>query len=81
MAGGGVRPDNVQQIARESGVCEFHAALRHPVPSRMRHQVRTLHLGDAASSEYVRYLVRSEDVRSLQEAMLAGGKPASLVRG
>lgn len=81
MAGGGVRPGNVQQIARESGVCEFHAALRHATPSPVQHQVRTMHLGSAASEEYVRYIVRPEDVRSLQQAMLACGEPASLVVG
>ncbi len=79
MAGGGVRPGNVQQIARESGVCEFHAALRHAVPSRVQHQVRTVHLGDAGADEYVRYIVRSEDVRSLREAVLACGEPVSLL--
>ena len=81
MAGGGVRPSNVQQIAQESGVCEFHAALRHPVPSPVQHQVRTVHLGDADSDEYVRYIVRSEDVRLLQDAVLICGEPARLVTG
>ena len=79
MAGGGVRPGNVQQIAREGGVCEFHAALRYAVPSPVQHQVRTMHLGDAALDEYVRYIVRAEDVRSLGDAVLACGEPASLV--
>ena len=81
MAGGGIRPGNVQQIARESGVCEFHAALRHAVPSPVQNQVRTMHLGDAALDEYVRYIVRPADVRSLREAMLACEEPASLLRG
>ena len=79
MAGGGVRPGNVQQIARESGVCEFHAALRYAVPSPVQYRVRTVHLGDSASDEYMRYIVRLEDVRALQGAMLACEEPVSLV--
>ena len=79
MAGGGVRPGNVQEIARESGVCEFHAALRHAVPSPVQHQVRTVHLGSAGSEEYVRHIVRAEDVRSLKQSMLRCGEPASMV--
>ncbi len=79
MAGGGIRPGNVQQIARESGVSEFHAALRYAVPSPVQYQARTMHLGDAASDEYTRYIVRPEDVRALQQAILTCREPASLV--
>ncbi len=81
MAGGGVRSANVQQIARESGVSEFHAALRYAVPSPVQHQVQSMHLGSATSDEYTRYIVRPEDVHALQQAILTCREPISLMHG
>jgi copper homeostasis protein len=71
MAGGGVRAENVQEIMQATGVVEFHAALRSIVPSPVKNQVHTVHLGDAGVDDYVRNVVRSGDVRILREAMEA----------
>jgi copper homeostasis protein len=78
MAGGGVRASNAAEIAHATGVREFHASLRQTTPSPVKHQVRTVHLGDPGVDEYVRSGVRVEDVRALREAIVAanrGDKP------
>ena len=46
MAGGGVKPANVQQIMQATGATEFHAALRTSIPSPMKFQARNVRLGD-----------------------------------
>jgi copper homeostasis protein len=69
MAGGGVRAENVQEIARATGAVEFHAALRSTIPSPIRHRVQDIHLGDPGIDDYARNVVWSADVRMLREAM------------
>jgi copper homeostasis protein len=71
MAGGGVRPENVEELMRATGVVEFHAALRSTIPSPVRNQVNGVHLGDPAVDDYALNVVRSEDVRMLRQAMEA----------
>jgi copper homeostasis protein len=69
MAGGGVRAENVEEIARATRAKDFHAALRRQVPSPMRHQRRKVHLGAPGLDETVRYTVRKADVETLHRAM------------
>jgi len=69
MAGGGVRAENVEEIARATGAQEFHAALRRPVRSGMKHQRRKIHLGAPGVDESVRHTVRSADVRMLEQTL------------
>lgn len=69
MVGGGVRAENVQEIIQSTGACEFHSAVRRTIPSPVEYQVQGLHLGDPEVDEYVRSVVRSEDVRMLRQAM------------
>jgi copper homeostasis protein len=69
MVGGGVRKENVSEIAQASGADEFHAALRVVVPSPIKHQVRTVHVGSSGVDDYARGTVRSEDVRMLRQAL------------
>ncbi len=76
MAGGGVRPDNVHELATRSTACEFHAALRRTVPSPVTFQNRKLHMGDAGSDEYARKAVFAADVRALRTALDTAGVPA-----
>jgi len=71
MVCGGVRADNVQEIAQATGATEFHAALRNPAPSPVIYQNHGLHLGSADSDEYGRQVVLAEDVRSLRDAIEA----------
>lgn len=68
MTGGGVRPQNVVEIARASGITEFHTALRHRVPEVHQPQLRRIHLGDPRIED-TRGIVRAADVRRLRQVM------------
>jgi copper homeostasis protein CutC len=69
MVGGGVRAENVQEIAHATGAVEFHAALRSTVPSPFKYQVQKVHLGDPGVDDYARSVVWKADVRMLRQAM------------
>jgi copper homeostasis protein len=69
MAGGGVRPTNVRDLARFTGIVEFHAAMRSVVASPVLFRKEDLHLGDADSDEYTRRLVLADDVLQLRQAI------------
>lgn len=69
MAGGGVRPDNVREIAHAGGIVEFHAALRRAVPSPIQHQRHRVHLGDPGVDDYTRRVTRAADVKALRKAL------------
>lgn len=69
MVCGGVRPENVQEIARLTGVDQFHAALRTLLPSPVTYRKQDLHLGDPEIDAYDRMGVRVEDVRELRRAI------------
>jgi copper homeostasis protein len=69
MPGGGIRTENVLQIAQATGAKEFHTAVRRTFPSPVEHQVHRLHLGDAGVDEYARSGVLSADVRTLRQAL------------
>ncbi len=71
MAGGGIRVENVQQVARATGAFEFHAALRRIVPSPVKHQRRKIHLGDPGIDDYSRKVATATDVWALREALNA----------
>lgn len=69
IAAGGVRAENIQQIAQATGAPEFHAALRRTVPSPVKHQRREIHLGDQGVDNYTHKVARAADVRALQQAL------------
>jgi copper homeostasis protein len=71
MAGGGVRAENVQEIAQATGAIEFHAALRRVVPSLVKHQRHKVHLGNPGVDDYAHSVVRAADVRTLRDALKA----------
>lgn len=75
MAAGSVRAENVKEIARATCALEFHAALRRPVPSRIKHQRRKVHLGSPGVDDYSHSVVRAADVRRLQDALGATFAP------
>ena len=77
IVGGGVRPENVREICHATRAVEYHAALRHTVPSPVKHTLREVHLGDPGVDDYARTVVRAEDVRSLQAALRAASAEAS----
>ena len=68
MPGGGVRAENIQELARRTGAREFHAALRRPVQSPVTHRAPSVYLDESAGDQYVRHVVRARDVRALKAA-------------
>ena len=69
MAGGGVRVENVQQIAQATGALEFHTALRNTISPPVRDELKKVCLGDRGVDDYARSVVSSADVRMLRQAM------------
>jgi copper homeostasis protein len=77
MVGGGVRPQNVAQIAESLGLSAgfpqqkvaFHASLRRSFPSVSLYQKSNVSLGDAGCDDYVRHAVLVADVTALREAV------------
>lgn len=69
MAAGGIRGDNVREIAEATGADEFHAALRRLVPSAIKYQRRKVHLGNSGLDDYARNVVRVADVRRMRDAL------------
>jgi copper homeostasis protein len=69
MAGGGIRTENVLQIARATGAVEFHSSVRSSLPSPLSYQAQGIHLGDTSVDDYARSGVSCEDVRSLRQAL------------
>jgi len=52
MVAGSIRPENVAQIATETRAQHFHAALRTLIPSAMKYENRTVHLGTPDADDY-----------------------------
>jgi copper homeostasis protein len=77
MVGGGIRAENVNEIAQTTGAVEFHAALRSTVPSAVKYQRRKIHLGDPGVDEYSHKIARAADVRMLHDAL--NGSAAQVV--
>lgn len=69
MVGGGLNPENVATVARETGAAEYHASLNTEVSSPVRFRNSSLFLGADLEREYMRYLVREEDVRALRDGL------------
>ena len=69
MAGGGVRAENVQELALSTGAVEFHTALRSALPTPVRYLAQQVHLGDPGVDDYARNGVTVADVRAMREAM------------
>jgi copper homeostasis protein len=69
MVCGGVRPENVQQIAHATGADQFHAALRTSVPSPVTNRKEGLYMGNLSLDEYARHKILASDVRSLRQAI------------
>jgi copper homeostasis protein len=69
MVGGGLNPENIAAVFRETGATEYHASLNTGLPSPVRFKNQSLFLGADLEREYTRYIVREEDVRALLEAL------------
>ncbi len=71
MAGGGVRPTNIAELAQRTGVSQFHSSMRRVKESPMRYRTSEVHLGEAGVDEYARSYILAEDVRALVNAAQA----------
>jgi copper homeostasis protein len=81
MVGGGLNPENIATVADETGAAEYHASLNTGVPSPVRFRNDSLFLGADLEREYMRYIVREEDVRALREGLeRANGRRAAAMR-
>lgn len=69
MVCGGIRSDNVQEIAHVTGASQFHAGLRTAVPSPVIHRKTELYMGEPGLDEFTRYAVLVPDVRALRTAI------------
>ena len=71
MICGGIRPNNVREIANKTQVNAIHAALRSVVPSPMLYRKRNAPLlGSPDASANERLVLLPEDVRELRMAMV-----------
>ena len=73
MAGGGVRPDNLEAIARATGATSFHSGMRRAVKTTSRQPLRQVHLGSPDVDDAVRHVVLVEDVEALAAAASNAG--------
>lgn len=69
MVCGGVRAQNVPVIVEATGAREFHAALRTTVASPVAFRRPELKISGAGDEDYVRHVLRVEDVRELRGAI------------
>jgi copper homeostasis protein len=67
MPGSGVRPENIKQLAEETGAVEFHGALRHSAASKMTHRNPVFD----AIGDYSNPWIDENEVRAMKAALLA----------
>lgn len=65
VAAGSIRPQNIRQIVRETGVREVHAGLRSTISSPMQFQNRKISFEHAVPGNYELLIVKEVDVRDL----------------
>ena len=68
MAGSGLRAENAVELARKTGVREFHGSLRRGVDGPVRWRESEVRFSPN-EDDFVRYVLVEEDVRSLRGAL------------
>ncbi|HVC89953.1 MAG TPA: copper homeostasis protein CutC [Acidobacteriaceae bacterium] len=68
MVGGGIRQENIQEIALRTGATEFHSSLRTRTDSLMAFRNHALKLG-SVGDEFARFVVLEKSVRGLRDAL------------
>lgn len=72
MAGCGIRLNNLEELARYTGVSEFHSSLRHDKPSPMRFRRQEVSMGGVVNiDEYSRPETSADLVRQAVEVLSA----------
>ncbi len=69
MACGGIRPNNVAELLRRTGVREIHLGFSRPLESPMVYRNPRVSLGKVKEREYQRWQVLEEDVRDLRRSI------------
>ncbi len=69
MVGGGLRQENIHEIALCTGATEFHCSLRTRTDSPVAFRNHALKLGAAVRDEFERFIVLEENVRALRNAL------------
>ena len=65
MPGGGITPENIQQVALETGAHELHLSARSPVASAMRYRNPRVSMGGGDSvDEYAQLLTDPSKIRA-----------------
>ncbi len=65
MAGGGITPENVQEVVRETGIAEVHLSARAVVRSAMRYRNARPAMGSPGADEFSRKTTSERVVRAL----------------
>jgi copper homeostasis protein len=66
MPGSGIRPENIQQLAEQTGAVEFHGALRNSAVSKMDYRNPVFE----AAGDYFNPWIDEEEVKALKAALL-----------
>ena len=69
MAGGGITPETVVNVAESTGATEFHASLRTARSSPVQFHRKDVLMGEIRDREYLRFVVEEENVRALVSAL------------
>jgi copper homeostasis protein len=80
MPGGGVKPENIGELARLTGAQEFHASVRTAFQSPTTYRREGVSMGDAQDAEFRRYEVKPENVRKLIACMSQAFTPVATVQ-
>lgn len=69
MAGGGITPETIVNVAEATGATEFHASLRTGLPSPVEFRRPDVLMGEIRDREYIRYVVEEDNVCAVVQAL------------
>ncbi len=69
QAGGGVTPEGIESLYRQTGICAYHMSAKEKLESAMTYRNRNVHMGLAKLSEYEIYRTSGETVRRAKEVL------------
>lgn len=69
MVAGGIRLENIEAVAAQTGATEFHCSLKTRIESPVQFRKQEVNMGTPAADEFARFAVRAKDVRALRTGM------------
>lgn len=69
MVAGGIRLENIEAVAAQTGATEFHCSLKTQIESPVQFRKQEVNMGTPAADEFARFAVLAEDVRALRTGM------------